>query len=99
MSPDSVPSQYSFSLPSKLTIYSSFPAFCCGAINASISDLLDSFGASAADFTQHSNDFSGFVTLMSPLLHQSEDEFDDDTPNGLRLTQTGERWIVWGKQA
>ncbi len=29
---------------------------------------------------------------------ESEDEFDDGTPNGLRLTQTAERWIVWGKQ-
>ena len=27
-----------------------------------------------------------------------EDEFDDDTPNGLRMSKTGERWIVWGKQ-
>ena len=26
--PDSVPSQYNFSLPSKSTIHSSFPAFC-----------------------------------------------------------------------
>jgi hypothetical protein len=65
--PDSVPSQYSFEWSCKSTIYSSFPAFCCGAINDSISDLLVSFGASAADFTQYSNDFFGFVALMSPL--------------------------------
>jgi hypothetical protein len=69
MRPDSVPSQYRFSWLSKSTIYSSFPAFYCGDINASISDLLDSFGASAADFTEHSNDFLGFVALMSPLRH------------------------------
>ena len=29
---------------------------------------------------------------------ESEEEFDDDTPNGLRMTKTDERWIVWGKQ-
>ena len=30
---------------------------------------------------------------------ESEEEFDDGTPNGLRMTKTGERWIAWGKQA
>jgi hypothetical protein len=30
---------------------------------------------------------------------ESEEEFDDGTPNDLRMTKTGERWIVWGKQA
>jgi hypothetical protein len=30
---------------------------------------------------------------------ESEEEFDDDTPNGLRMTKTDERWIVWGKEA
>ncbi len=67
MRPDSVPSQYSFSLSSKWTIYSSFPAFCRGAVSASTSVFLASVGTSAAIFTQHSNDFLGFVTLMSPL--------------------------------
>ena len=69
MRPDSVPSQYNFSLPSKSTIYSSFPAFCCGVISASISVFLAAVGTSAVVFTQHSNDFLGFVALMSPLRH------------------------------
>ena len=30
---------------------------------------------------------------------ESEEEFDEGTPNGLRMTKAGERWIVWGKQA
>ncbi len=67
MRPDSVPSQYDFSLHSKSTIYSSFPAFRCGAISAFISVFLASVGTSAAVFTQHSNDFLGFVALMSPV--------------------------------
>jgi hypothetical protein len=29
---------------------------------------------------------------------ESEEEFDDGTPNGLRMTKTGERWIAWAKQ-
>ena len=57
MRPDSVPSQYIFSLPSKSTIYSSFPAFYCGAISVSISVFLAFIGTSDAVFTQHSNNF------------------------------------------
>jgi hypothetical protein len=37
-------------------------------------------------------------TLAVQGATESEDEFDDDTPNGSRMTKTGERWIVWGKQ-
>jgi hypothetical protein len=69
MRPDSVPSQYNFSLPSKSTMYSSFTAFRCGAISVFISVFLASVGMSAAVFTQHSNYFLGFVALMSPLRH------------------------------
>ena len=67
--PDSVPSQYNFSLPSKSTIHSSFPAFCWGAISASTSVFLAAVGTSSAVFTQHSNNFLCFVALMSPLRH------------------------------
>ena len=67
--PDSVPSQYSLSLSSKSTVYSSFPAFCCGPISDSISDSLTSVCTSVTVFTQHSKDFLGFVVRMSPLRH------------------------------
>ncbi len=36
--------------------------------------------------------------LVVQGVTESEEEFDDDTPNGLRMTKTGERWIAWGKQ-
>jgi hypothetical protein len=37
-------------------------------------------------------------TLAIQGATESEGEFDDDIPNCLRMTKTGERWIVWGKQ-
>ena len=37
------------------------------------------------------------LLLRTEHTTASEEEFDDDTPNVLRMTKTGERWIDWGK--